>query len=65
MKKALVKVTAVCSAVSICTAMPAFAMVKNIEINAVLDSISEPDAGICFFPEYEVSDEDDIDTVIV
>lgn len=65
MKKALVKAAVLCSTVSICTAVPAFAMVKNIEINAVLDSVSEPDAGICFFPEYEVSEEDDIDTVIV
>lgn len=65
MKKGVLKVAGMCSAVSICTAIPTFAMVKNVEINAVIDSISEPDAGICFFPEYEVSDEEDIDTVIL
>ncbi|OON86440.1 hypothetical protein BXO88_07965 [Oribacterium sp. C9] len=65
MKKSLLRVMGACMAVSIGTAIPAFAMVKNIEINAVLDSISETDAGICFFPEYEVNDEEDVDTVIV
>lgn len=65
MKKRLLKLMGVCGAVSILSSIPAYAMVKNVEINAVLDSISEPDAGICFFPEYEVSDEDDIDAVIV
>lgn len=65
MKKGVLKVAGMCSAVSICAAIPTFAMVKNVEINAVIDSISEPDAGICFFPEYEVSDEEDIDTVIL
>lgn len=65
MKKGVLKVAGMCSAVSICAAIPTFAMVKNVEINAVIDSISEPDAGICFFPEYEVSDEEDIDTVIM
>ena len=65
MKKGVLKVAGMCSAVSICAAIPTFAMVKNVEINAVIDSISEPDAGICFFPEYEVSDEEDIVTVIL
>ncbi len=65
MKKGVLKVAGMCSAVSICASIPTFAMVKNVEINAVIDSISEPDAGICFFPEYEVSDEEDIDTVIL
>ena len=65
MKNRMIKLVGVCSAVSLFSVMQAFAMVKNIEINAVIDSISEPDAGICFFPEYEVSDEDDIDAVII
>ncbi len=65
MKRNLLKIICIGSTISILTALPAFAMVKNVEINADLDSISETDAGICFFPNYEVEEEDDIDAVIV
>ncbi len=65
MKRNFLKVVSIGSAISILTAAPAMAMVKNVEINADLDSISETDAGICFFPNYEVEDDDDIDAVIV
>ncbi len=65
MKKNILKVVCISSAVSIITTVPALAMVKNVEINADLDAISEADAGICFFPNYEVEADDDVDAVIV
>ncbi len=50
---------AVGSALAVLLAVPAFANVKHLEINADLDNINEPAAGECFLPEFELDDEDE------
>ncbi|SFG12789.1 N-acetylmuramoyl-L-alanine amidase family protein [Oribacterium sp. WCC10] len=65
MRKNIVKYLGICSVMSFFSTITAFAMVKNVVINANLDNINEPDAGICFFPEYEVDKDDDVDDVII
>lgn len=63
MKKTKLKIMGVLTAVCLLTPVTSLAMIKNVEINADLDSVNEVDAGICFFPDYEVED-DDIDVQI-
>ena len=46
-------------AIAILSTMTAFAMRKTIEINADIDSIPTHAAGECFYPEYEVNEDDE------
>jgi hypothetical protein len=64
MKKQLFAFTAALGAMSILTAVPAFAMIRNLEINADLDNITEPsEHGVCFYPDYEVEEDEDVSVV--
>ena len=56
--KKLQKTLMITGALASLLSMPAYAMVKSIEINADTDSIPSYQAGTAFFPEYEVSDDD-------
>lgn len=58
MKKNLQKTLMISGVLAALMSAPAYAMIKNIEINADLDSIPSYEAGTAFFPEYEVSDDD-------
>ena len=60
MKKTKLKIMGVLTAVCLSTPVTSLAMIKNVEINADLDSVNEVDAGICFFPDYEVEDDDTV-----
>ncbi len=64
MKKQLFAFTAALGVMSILTAVPAFAMIRNLEINADLDNITEPsEHGVCFYPDYEVEEDEDVSVV--
>ena len=46
-------------AMTLLSTMTAFSMIKTIEINADLDNVPTHEAGECFYPEYEVDEEDE------
>ena len=59
MKKKKYISIALCSmALAAANAFPACAAIKNLEINADVDNISDWEPGVPFFPELEVEDED-------
>lgn len=61
MKKHLIGFALALGTMGMLSTIPAFAMLRTVEINADLDNVQEPDQhGVCFYPDFEVDDDDEV-----